>query len=86
MAGTSISILLELDGTTEHPAGRASLPDGTGRTFHGWLGLAEAIDSLVAVSVATPEMSGGPRRGDIDHSDSPSSDGRRENNTCSGAH
>ena len=50
MARTSITIVLELDETTDGPAGRARLPDGTPREFHGWLGLAEAIDSLARTS------------------------------------
>lgn len=46
MARTSITIVLELDETTDSPSGRARLADGTARDFHGWLGLAEAIDAL----------------------------------------
>jgi hypothetical protein len=46
MARTSITIDLELDEATDSPSGRACLPDGTAREFHGWLGLAAAIDSL----------------------------------------
>lgn len=46
MARTSITLVLELDETTDSPAGSARLPDGTSREFHGWLGLTEAIDSL----------------------------------------
>ena len=62
-----IAILLELDGLAEHPAGRASLPNGTARTFHGWLGLAEAIDALAALAGAstntrTPPAGGRRRR------------------------
>jgi hypothetical protein len=45
MARTSITIVLELD-ETDSPVGSACLPDGTRRTFHGWLALSEAIDSL----------------------------------------
>ena len=46
MAHTSITIVLELDEAPDSPSGRASLPDGTAREFHGWLGLTAAIDSL----------------------------------------
>ena len=46
MARPSITIVLELDETTDSPSGSARLPDGTTREFHGWLGLAEAIDVL----------------------------------------
>lgn len=50
MARTSITIILELDQaldeTVTSPAGSARLPDGPGRRFMGWLGLAEAIDTL----------------------------------------
>ena len=46
MARPSITIVLELDETTDSPSGCARLPDGTAREFHGWLGLAEAIDVL----------------------------------------
>ena len=51
MARTSITIVLELDETTDHPAGTARLADGTSRDFHGWLGLAEAIDVLARTSM-----------------------------------
>ena len=46
MARTTITIVLELDEPTDHPSGSARLPDGTAREFHGWLGLAAALDSL----------------------------------------
>ena len=46
MARPSITIVLELDEATDSPSGCARLPDGTTREFHGWLGLAEAIDVL----------------------------------------
>ena len=51
MARTSITIVLELDEATDSPSGSARLADGTSRDFHGWLGLAEAIDSLARASV-----------------------------------
>jgi hypothetical protein len=51
MAETSITIVLSLDGTTDSPSGSARLADGTEREFHGWLGLAEAIDALVRTHV-----------------------------------
>lgn len=47
MARTSITIVLELDEAMDSPSGSARLPGGTTREFHGWLGLTEAIDSLV---------------------------------------
>jgi hypothetical protein len=53
MARPSITIDLELDETTGSPSGSARLPDGTVREFHGWLGLAEAVDSLAR----TPDTS-----------------------------
>ena len=46
MARTSVTIVLELDQTTDIPMGHARVPGGPDREFHGWLGLAEAIDSL----------------------------------------
>ena len=46
MARTSLTIVLELDEATDSPSGIARGPDGTAREFHGWLGLAEAIDSF----------------------------------------
>lgn len=52
MAETSITIVLSLDETTDSPSGSARLPDGTARDFHGWLGLAEAIDSLARTAVS----------------------------------
>jgi hypothetical protein len=48
MARNHITIVLELDGTVDSPVGTARLPDGTRRSFHGWLGLAAAIDALAA--------------------------------------
>jgi hypothetical protein len=50
MARPSITIVLELDESADSPAGSARLPDGTRRSFHGWLGLTEAIDSLAGIS------------------------------------
>ena len=52
MARTSITIVLELEEATDIPAGSARLPDGPTREFHGWLGLAEAIDALVRMHVS----------------------------------
>ena len=55
VARTRITIVLELDETTDGPAGYARLPDGTVHEFHGWLALAAAIDSLVRTPAgATP--------------------------------
>ena len=61
MARTSITIVLELDETADCPAGSARLPDGPSREFHGWLGLTEAIDSLMSspVSVTPDDTSNG---------------------------
>jgi hypothetical protein len=59
MARTSITIVLDIDETVDSPIGTARLPDGTSRTFHGWLALAEAIDALAAL---TP-TGGVPARG-----------------------
>jgi len=50
MTRTSITIVLELDQTVDALTGTARRADGTRRTFHGWLGLAEAIDVLVDLS------------------------------------
>ena len=54
----SITIVLELDGTDDRPVGTARCADGTSRTFHGWLGLVEAIDGLAVTTepngTATP--------------------------------
>jgi hypothetical protein len=49
MARTSITIVLEVDGSLDRPCGIARLRDGTRRSFEGWLGLADAIDSLAAI-------------------------------------
>ena len=58
MARPSITIVLELDETTDVPSGSARLPDGTTREFHGWIGLAEAIGVLGR----PPERSNGVER------------------------
>lgn len=57
MARTSITIVLELDPATDIPAGSARLPGGTARRFHGWLGLAEAIDGLTGMSARSDATS-----------------------------
>jgi len=49
MARKRITIVLELDQVHDTPSGRARLADGTARRFHGWLGLAEAIDALAGM-------------------------------------
>ena len=46
MPQTTVTIVLELDQSADCPSGRARLRDGTTREFHGWLGLAAALDSL----------------------------------------
>ena len=50
MAHTTITIVLELDESTECPSGLARLEDGTAREFHGWLGLAATLDTLARTS------------------------------------
>jgi hypothetical protein len=50
MTRTSITIDIDLDDQADTPAGSASLPNGTSRAFHGWLGLVEAVDALVVIS------------------------------------
>jgi len=57
MASTSVTIVVELDPAVEVPAGSARLPEGTARPFYGWLGLAEAIDSLAGLSARSDAMS-----------------------------
>jgi hypothetical protein len=63
MARTSITIVLELDQTADVPVGQARLPDGTTRPFHGWLGLSEAIDSLLNGDARRDATSRGPASG-----------------------
>jgi hypothetical protein len=46
MTTTTITLVLELDETTDSLSGRVRLADGSDREFHGWLGLAEVIDAL----------------------------------------
>jgi hypothetical protein len=57
MAHTSVTIVLELDEMTDSPVGRARVPGGPCREFHGWIGLAAAIDSLARTheGVGDPE-------------------------------
>ena len=65
MARTSITIVLELDEATDSPSGSARLADGTTREFHGWLGLAAAIESLARMSAsATPADTSNGLRGE----------------------
>ena len=52
MTTTTIALVLELDETTDTLSGRVRLADGSEREFHGWLGLAEVIDSLTRASTA----------------------------------
>ena len=61
MARTTITIVLELDGSTECPSGLARLEDGTAREFHGWLGLAAALDSLARTSANAVPAAVDPR-------------------------
>jgi hypothetical protein len=56
MARTSITTALEFEKTIDSPVGTARLPDGTFRTFHGWLGLAETTVALAAL----PTTGGAP--------------------------
>ena len=46
MTITTIHVVLELDDTTDCPSGTATAHGGEPRAFHGWLGLAAAIDAL----------------------------------------
>jgi hypothetical protein len=57
MARTSITIVLELDPAADVPAGTARLPREAARRFHGWLGLAEAIDALTGISARSDATS-----------------------------
>jgi hypothetical protein len=52
MTTTTITLVLELDETTDSLSGRVRLADGSDREFHGWLGLAEVIDSLMRASAS----------------------------------
>jgi hypothetical protein len=52
MTTTTITLVLELDETTDSLSGRVHLADGSDREFHGWLGLAEVIDSLTRASAS----------------------------------
>ena len=58
MAHTTITIVLELDESTDCPSGRARLQDGTAREFHGWLGLAATLDSLARTPGSAVPASG----------------------------
>src|SRR5262245_55191598 len=55
---TTITIVLGLDESTDSPPGSARLPDGTAREFHGWLGLAAALDSLARTSAGAEPAAG----------------------------
>jgi hypothetical protein len=46
MTITTIVVVLELDDTADSPSGNATGPTGESQAFHGWLGLAAAIDVL----------------------------------------
>jgi hypothetical protein len=46
MTTTTIVIVLELDALADCPSGHASVAGGERQAFHGWLGLATAIDAL----------------------------------------
>jgi hypothetical protein len=52
MTTTTITLVLDLDETTDSLLGRVRLADGNDREFHGWLGLAEVIDSLTRASAS----------------------------------
>ena len=58
MARTTITIVLELDESTDCPSGSARLQDGTACEFHGWLGLAAALDSLARTSGSAVPFAG----------------------------
>jgi len=63
MAPTTITIVLELDVSTDCPSGSARLQDGIAREFHGWLGLATALDSLARTHVPGAADSPPPPQG-----------------------
>lgn len=50
MSISTIAIVLELDGTTDCPSGNAAAEGCEPQAFHGWLGLAAAIDALMRSS------------------------------------
>jgi hypothetical protein len=52
MATTTITLVLELDEPTDCPKGTVRLADGTACEFHGWLRLAEVIDSFARTSAS----------------------------------
>jgi len=60
MACTTITIVLELDKSVDCPSGCARLQDGTAREFHGWLGLAAALDSLARTPGSAVPAAGDP--------------------------
>ena len=60
MSDATVVIVLELDPAADCPCGSATVAGGAPRTFHGWLGLAAAIESL------TGGCTGRPRPADID--------------------
>jgi hypothetical protein len=47
-----------LDDAADCPAGLASVPGGEPRAFHGWLGLATAIQDLAGAGRAGPSEPG----------------------------
>jgi hypothetical protein len=61
MAHTTITIVLELDESTDCPSGSARLRDGTAVEFHGWLGLAAALDSLARTPGSAVAVAGDSR-------------------------
>jgi len=61
MARTTITIVLELDESTDCPCGSARLQDGTSREFYGWLGLAAALDLLARPPGSTAPVVGDSR-------------------------
>jgi hypothetical protein len=63
MTTTSIVVVLELDLSADCPSGSAAVSGREPREFHGWLGLAAAINAL-----ATPS----PERASEDVDESPS--------------
>lgn len=74
MARTGITIVLELDDSADTPVGTARLPDGTCRPFHGWLGLAEAIDSLAGLDIrSAADTKAASRRAELDRTERSSS-------------
>jgi hypothetical protein len=46
MSATTVVIVLHLDDLADRPSGTATAAGAEPRSFHGWLGLAAAIEAL----------------------------------------